>query len=322
MTQTSSPFIVRSSPALVLSLFVTLAACQTKQGPSLPPSEGAGAPPPPVLVTPAPAAPADQAAATDRASTGTLRSRSVAALGPKETGVITALNVDEGDRVRKGQVLFRLDSVQVGLAVDQANAGVASAKVGASAAQTEFDRIKALRERGSVTPDVYDQVKAHLDSANSMVVQAQTAVDMASHRLSNMVVTSPIDGIVTDKRMNLGETATLVPPSIVLVIQDIDLLELRARLPEMALKTVHEGSQLDVRFPAIGDGRHVNVKRIAPTVDPRTRTIEIIADVDNRDHRLLAGMMAEVSYDDSVASAAAPTAKPSAGTTPKREKAR
>jgi RND family efflux transporter MFP subunit len=320
MTLPSSHSITR--PTAVLALVAALAACQTKHGPSLPPSEGPGAPPAPILVTPAPAAVSEQAAPTDRASTGTLRSRAVAALGPKETGVITSLNVDEGDRVKKGQVLFRLDSVQVGLAVDQANAALASAKVGASAAQTEYDRIKTLRERGSVTPDVYDQVKSHLDSANSMVVQAQTGVQLASHRLNNMVVSSPIDGIVTEKRMNLGETATLMPPSIVLVIQDIDLLELRARLPEMALKTVHEGSKLGVRFPAIGDSRQVNVKRIAPTVDSRTRTIEIIADVDNRDHRLLAGMMAEVSYDEAVASTAEPGATTNAVQPRKREKTR
>jgi RND family efflux transporter MFP subunit len=318
-----SSLIRRTRPVAALCLIggLTLAGCQEKQGPSLPPSEGPGAPPPAVLVTPAAATPADQATQNDRASTGTLRARQVAALGPKETGVITALTVDEGDRVKKGQLLFRLDSVQVALAVDQAKAAVASANVQASAAQTEFDRIKALRERGSVTPDVFDQAKARLDGANSMVVQANAAVDMASHRLTNMVVTSPIDGIVTEKRMNLGETATLMPPSIVLVIQDIDLLELRARLPEAALKAVREGSVINVRFPSLGDSRQVSVKRIAPTVDPRTRTIEIIADVDNHDHRLLAGMLVEVAYDNTVATAAEPSVKPPA-TAHSREKSR
>ena len=55
---------------------------------------------------------------------------------------------------------------------------------------------------------------------------------------------SPIDGVVTEKRMSVGETATMMPPSIVLVVQDIDRLELRARLPETALRTVREKSEL------------------------------------------------------------------------------
>jgi RND family efflux transporter MFP subunit len=161
-----------------------------------------------------------------------------------------------------------------------------------------FERVKALHERGAATPDAHDQAKAQVDSARSMVVQAQAAHDAAAHRLSNMVATSPIDGVVTEKRMNVGETATLMPPSVVLVIQNVDVLELRARLPEAALSSVRVGGSVTTRFPALGTSRNVTIKRIAPTVDPRSRTIEIVADVDNRDHGLLAGMLVEVAYGE------------------------
>jgi multidrug efflux pump subunit AcrA (membrane-fusion protein) len=87
-----------------------------------------------------------------------------------------------------------------------------------------------------------------------------------------------------------------MPPSVVLVVQNIDVLELRARLPETALKTVREGAQITVRFPATDETRPVTIKRIAPTVDVRTRTIEIVAEIPNSDHRLKAGMLAEVAY--------------------------
>lgn len=267
-----------------------------KHGPSLPPAAGEGAPPPAHIATPAPAAATDPLASTSRASTGTLRARETAALGPKETGVITMLAVDEGDRVKKGQLLFKLDSVQVALAVEQARLAVASAQVQLDSAQTDHQRIAALRERGSVPAEVFDQSKSRLDAAKSMVDQARAALGMAQHRVTNMVVESPIDGIVTERRMNLGETATLMPPTVVLVIQDIDALELRARLPEAGLETLREGSPVDLRFPAIGESRQVKIKRIAPVVDARTRTIEIIADIDNTNHRLLAGMAVEVSY--------------------------
>jgi RND family efflux transporter MFP subunit len=283
-------------PAVLALLTGAAFGCNTKQGPALPPLQGPDAAPAPAIVAPEPEATRDESAPSDRASTGTLRAREVAALGPKEAGVIASLTVAEGDRVHKGQVLFRLDSAQVELAVDQANAALASAKVQADAAQIQFDRVKTLRDHEAVTPDAFDQAKAQLDIARSMVAQAQTAVASASHRLTNMVVTSPIDGVVTDKRMNVGETATMMPPSIVLVVQNIDALELRARLPEMALSSVREGGMLRARFPAIGLSRDVKVARISQTVDPRTRTIEVIAELDNHDHRLLAGMLVDVSY--------------------------
>jgi cobalt-zinc-cadmium efflux system membrane fusion protein len=119
-----------------------------------------------------------------------------------------------------------------------------------------------------------------------------------------MVVYSPIDGVVTERRMNVGETATLMPPSVVLVVQDIERLQLRARLPETALRTLSEQSELLVTFPALEQSRRVRVKRIAPTVDARTRTIEIVAELDNRDRKLKAGMLAEVAYERQPSSAA------------------
>ena len=97
---------------------------------------------------------------------------------------------------------------------------------------------------------------------------------------------------------------------VVLVVQDIDRLELRARVPETALRTVHEQSELQVTFPALDETRTVRVKRIAPTVDPRTRTIEIVAEVENGDHRLKAGMLAEVAYGTPTASAEVAEGKP------------
>ncbi|MFT3926460.1 MAG: efflux RND transporter periplasmic adaptor subunit [Myxococcales bacterium] len=282
--------------ALAAATGFVLLACESAAGPKLPPLEGPGAAPAPVIAVPAIARDDEQAADSAHASTGTLRAKEMAAIGPKEAGVITSLPVAEGDRVRKGQLLFRLDSAQVELAIEQAKAALASAKVQADSAQTLFDRVKALRERGAATPDAYDQAKAQVDSARSLEVQAQASLDLAAHRLNNMSVSSPIDGIVTEKRMNLGESATLMPPSVVLVIQNVDMLELRARLPEAALAVVKVGSTVSALFPAIGIKRDVQIKRLAPTVDPRSRTIEIIGDVPNRDHRLLAGMLVEVAY--------------------------
>jgi multidrug efflux pump subunit AcrA (membrane-fusion protein) len=115
---------------------------------------------------------------------------------------------------------------------------------------------------------------------------------------------------VTEKRMNVGEIATMMPPSVVLVLQDTDALELRARLPESALRSVHEGSEISVHFPSIDDSRRVAVKRISPTVDPRNRTIEVVANVDNKDHRLLGGMLAEVDYAQAPADTGGTAVKP------------
>lgn len=289
----------RSGLCAVLASLALLSGCQQKKQNSLPPPTGEKAPPPPQIPQLRElAVPAQGEAANgqDRAGTGSLHALHKADLGPKQTGVLTAIAVEEGDRVKRGQLLFKLDADQAQLAVAQAKAAHSAAHVQLDSAKLDFDRTKALRERGSIPEDALDQARARFDAARIAVEQADMALSLAQKHAGDMVVTSPIDGIVTEKRMNVGETATLMPPSVVLVVQEVDQLELRARLPENALRTVREQSELTVTFPAVGETRKVKVKRIAPTVDLRTRTIEIIAAVDNKDHRLKAGMMAEVAY--------------------------
>ncbi len=290
----------------VLTQFGWFAGCEKKDLPELPPATGDKAPAPPKIPTLeelGKASGESDSSGGARAGTGSLQALNFAALGPKETGILSAILVKEGDRVRKGQTLFRLDDVPASLALEQARTALKTAQVQQSSAKLDLERTQALRERGSVPQDALDQAKSRADAADSMVAQAQAAINIGQRQLSNTVVTSPIDGVVAEKKMNVGEIATMMPPSVVLVVQDIDTLELRARLPETSLKTVREGAQIQVKFPATGESRSVTIARIAPTVDPRTRTIEIVARIDNKDHRLKAGMLAEVAYAEASAAA-------------------
>jgi membrane fusion protein (multidrug efflux system) len=88
--------------------------------------------------------------------------------------------------------------------------------------------------------------------------------------------------------------ATMMPPSIVLVVQDQAQLELKFRLPERALAALKEGAVVKARFDALGVSRDATVSRINPTVDPQTRTIELVAVIDNADGALRPGLLAEV----------------------------
>lgn len=302
---------------LIFTLPLLLGACQKQDGTKLPPPKGEGAPalaPVPTLKELSKDLAPVASDSSARAGTGSLRPIREAALGPKQTGVLSAILVDEGDRVKKGQVLFRQDAAQAQLNVDQARAAVAQTKVQLAQAQLDLDRTQALRERGSIPQDTLDQATTRVNALKSALEQAEAAMGMASKAAADMVVTAPIDGVVAEKRMNVGETATMMPPSIVLVIQDVDTLELRARVPEAALRTVREGTELKVRFPAVDETRSVKISRIAPTIDARTRTIELVAELPNADGRLKAGMLAEVAYGNGEQAAAAAPAQTGAGT--------
>ena len=117
-------------------------------------------------------------------TTGTTFPRQEAYIGPKVTGTIAAVLVDEGSRVKKGDVLFRLDSGDMRLRVDQAAAALKSAQVGESATKVELDRFQRLFEQKAVDQAQWDRVRAQYDGALAGVGQARVGVDMAHKALA------------------------------------------------------------------------------------------------------------------------------------------
>jgi RND family efflux transporter MFP subunit len=282
---------------LLLAALAALAGCKSDKpgAAALPPARGEGAAPPPKLpdVTRPPAG--GGVRPTAGRATGTLFPRAEAAIGPHMGGVITRLNVAEGDLVKKGDILFQIDSRDAALRVAQAKTGLDAANVNLRATQIEYDRTKQLYDGGAATRAMMDQVSARLDAAKVGVTQAQAALNMMQAGVADTTVRSPLDGIVVAKLHSTGEMVTMMPPTVVLVVQDQSTLELRFRLPEEALATVKAGDPVSVHVTALGATRTARVRRLGATVDSRSRTVEVVADVDNSDRTLKPGLLAEVT---------------------------
>jgi RND family efflux transporter MFP subunit len=308
-------------PRLLLALTL-LAACdggeEKKSG--LPPARPAsgvpvipGPPPKPAAAAAAtgPGAPAQVAQGANRFVATALPKHS-AELGPKMSGTLTAVMVEEGERVKKGQQLFRLDARATRLGVTQAETALEGAVIARDNAQRELERQRVLAEKGTISAAVLERAEAAFNAATNGISAAEVAVSMARRYTSDSAVTSPIDGVVARKLKSVGETVTMMPPTTVLVVQDQSVIELRARIPETTLKHVKEGELITAHFSAVEVSRAARVVRIQPTVDPQTRTIEIVADVDNADNILRPGMYVEVE----LAPPAAAPAPPPAAVTP------
>lgn len=274
-----------------------LAACEQEQsGPALPDSTGAQAPPRAQILTPSDAKPATLGApglGTSR-FVGSVQAKHHVELAPGMTGVIASIEVEEGDLVKAGQRMFRISGSEVKLAVSSAQAALAAAEVQLAEAQRETERTRKLAERGSVGPANLERAQAGVDAAQAGVKQAKAAVSMARARTGELTVDSPISGVVTSKYKNVGEVATMMPPTIVLVIDDLSVVEVRVRIPELKLREVGVDSPVTLYFPALDEAREVLVTRIGNAVDPRTRTIELIIEVQNPDLRIKSGMSVEL----------------------------
>lgn len=215
-------------------------------------------------------------------------------LSPRMSGTLVDVMVEEGERVKKGQLLFRLDARASRLGIAQAEASLQAATISRDNAQRELERQRKLAQSGSISAAVLERAEHAYTAASNGIDQAEVALSMARRNSGDSTVSSPIDGVVTRKLKNVGESVTMMPPTVVMVVQDQSVIELRARIPEAALKTIREGQTITAHFSALELARSATVVRIQPTVDAQTRTIEIVADVANADNLLRPGMYVEV----------------------------
>jgi RND family efflux transporter MFP subunit len=278
----------------------------TEASNNLPPAEGPGAPalppPPKVDSNDAETVVGDQLL---RATGSTLAIKQ-AELGPKSSGVLAAVLVEEGQLVKKGQLLFRLDATNASLAVKQAEAGLAQAKVSLSRAELEYNRIKPLVDSGAVSPANWDAVRIGQDQARVGVQQAEASLATARAYAGDSAVYAPFAGVVAAKKKNAGETVTMMPATTVIVLQDISKLEVRIKLAEGALTRIKAGEPMLVKFGSLSLEKTVAIDRINPSVDPLNRTVEIIGVVPNDDRLLKAGMLVEVTFPQTTPAKVAP----------------
>ena len=230
-----------------------------------------------------------------QAYVGTLKAKSRAEIGPNVSGVVLKMLVDEGDEVKRGQLLFAIESTHASLAVSQAKATVTAAQVQLAQAEREQARIKKLVDRGSTSSANLDNADSAVEAAAASLKLAKVGLRAASARLADHKVKSPIDGVVTRRFSSVGELVNQQPPTVAMVIQDLDVLELRIDVPEAAVRVAPPGTEFKAHVPALGTDHVVKVTRIVEEVDPQTRTVELVARIENPDRKLLPGMYVEVA---------------------------
>jgi RND family efflux transporter MFP subunit len=200
--------------------------------------------------------------------------------------------VREGDPVRAGQVVVRLDDAAARADVDRAQAGIAAgqkqvevAKAQAALAASTLSRYDMLRERKSVSPQEYDEVERHsqaaaaqLEAAKAQLAAAQAAGAGAHTAARYSVITAPFAGTVTGRHVDPGALAAPGTPLV-----DIDRagpLQLQVTVDESVLRTMQQGRSIQVSIPSASqqplDGM---VAQIVPAADPASHTFLVKIDL-------------------------------------------
>ncbi|MDB4986183.1 MAG: efflux transporter, family, subunit [Myxococcaceae bacterium] len=226
---------------------------------------------------------------------GTTEPARVAALGPQMSGRISALYVHEGDKVKANANLVRLDADEASLRIQQTAASAAQAKSQYELARAEYERLAPLLQRGTITPQQLQRLEAQRDALKSATEAAALANSDAQRVHGNTLIRAPFAGIVSKVPVEVGEIATMMPPTVLLRLVDLSSVDVRVRVHERELSRVAIGDQIEAKFPSSNQKALGQVTFISPEIDPRTRNAEVVTRIPNTDGSLRAGMFAEIT---------------------------
>lgn len=243
-------------------------------------------------------------------ATGTMESVTSVDVGTQVTGIISNLMVDFNDQVTKGQLIAEIDKTVLQSELQSADATLASAKATYDYTSTNFERDKALYAEKLISDYEYQTSRKDYEVARMAYQKAQADRVRAAKNLTYAEITSPIDGIVVSREVEVGQTVVSnMSVASLYIIADLDHMQVVGNVDEADIGQVKVGQSVTFTVDAYPedtfDGTVTQV-RISPTTTNNVVTYEVIVSTTNPDHKLIPGMTANLSIytlkiDDAIA---------------------
>lgn len=246
---------------------------------------------------------------------GTLSARGTVLVGAQVSGRVVELNADFNDKVKKGQIIAKLDPQVLQAQIDQSSASVALASANVNKAQVavadadrQLKRQKTLQEQQLVAGATvesaevaYDTARAALLAAKASAAQAQANLAQAKLSLSYATIYSPVDGVVLSRAVDVGQTvaASLSAPTLFTIAEDLGRMQIDTAVAEADVGRLTEGMKAQFTvdaFPGKTFEGVVRQVRNAPTTTSGVVTYDAVIDVDNPELSLRPGMTANVTF--------------------------
>ncbi len=183
---------------------------------------------------------------------GVARAASEQDLAFRVAGTVTNVAVNVGSMVRRGQVLMQLDSGDLELRRQQAEAGLAQARAQSRNAKANYERVVALYENGNTSMSDMDAARASYESANASEVSAKTALSLAEQQVAYTQLRAPMNGSVSRVAVDINEAVGAGRPVVVLIDTGGNP-EVEMTVPEAFIGGLSEGHPAQVAFGALGD---------------------------------------------------------------------
>jgi len=224
--------------------------------------------------------------------TGSVQPERRADLRAEVSAVVIEVLRENGDVVRQGDVLLRLDETSIRDSLSSADASTRAAALAVEQAQRQLQRVTTLRGSGMASVQAFDDAESRLNNAQSELAAAMARGIAARQQLQRTVVRAPFDGIVSDRKVSSGDTAQ-VGKELVKVI-DPSSLRLEGLVSADSIGLVAAGQAVHFRVNGYGDQEFVGkVRRVNPAANITTRQVEVLVDFVGDQQPKLAGLYAE-----------------------------
>ena len=206
------------------------------------------------------------------------------------SGLVKEVLVEEGDRVRKGQILCKQNTTQLELKLEAAKAALAEARVQETQAERELQRQKRLYNIKSVSEKAYDDARFASEASRKKVARLQAELRALEDQFNKKIIRAPVSGYIVERHSLLGQWLGEGKPVVTLVVPDPILF--MVPVPERHIPAMKKGDSARVTFDALPKSSFTGIiDAVIPRADSVARTFPVRIKIPNRDNAIKSGML-------------------------------
>lgn len=234
---------------------------------------------------------------TTISATGTLEPVDQVEIGTQVSGDIAKIRVDFNDRVKKGEILAELDKSKLQATLVQAEIALQAAENDFSYKSNVLNRVKKLAENGSASAVELENAEYDFRTSELSVKRAKNEVAQARLNLSYCTIKSPINGVVLERAVDVGQTvaASMSAPTLFILAKDLSKMKVMASVDEADIGSVSAGQKVEFFVDAFIDETFngmVQEVRLNPVTTSNVVTYTVVIEAENPELKLLPGMTA------------------------------
>ena len=221
-------------------------------------------------------------------------------VGSQISGRIMKINVDYNSKVKKGEVIAELDPAIYQAMLLQAEGDLANSKAALELSELQLARTKSLREMNTAPQSNLDQALATMHQNQAIVKMKEGTLELARANLNNCTILSPIDCVVTARKVDVGQTvaASFNTPVLFTIANDLSKMQINSNVSEADIGQVAVGQKVEFTVDAYPDeiffGTTLQIRKAPATID-NVVTYDTVIDVANPDLKLFPGMTTNLS---------------------------